>query len=708
MPDISTNSRPVAQTGYRIGIDIGGTFTDFTVLHANGDVTLWKEDSAPADPIRPLQIGLKALSEQFGLDLATFMSRTELLVHGTTIATNMLIQRNGPRLGLLCTEGFRDTLYFRDGFKPERFNVHLPHPEPFVERYLRLPVRERITRDGTVRVALDEAGVAAAAARFKEAGVAAVAIGFLWSVMNPEHERRAAEILRKHLPDVPVLCSCDVVPEIREWERISATVLSAYILPRIRGYLGELETLLAGEGYDRGALIMQINGGCASVPEIFKRPVNILASGPAAAPAAARFYARSRGIRDIVAIDMGGTSLDVTLVRDGRAALSRDVKVEQQPIGVPAVDVLSIGAGGGSIAWVDSGGALRIGPASAGAVPGPAAYGQGGTEPTVTDANLALGYLDPDAFLGGRRRLDAELSRRAVETRVAAPLGISVEEAAAGIVRIVNANMVSAIRSISVERGIDIRDFTLLVGGGAGGLHGVEIGRELGMRHVLIPREAGTLCAFGMTATEVRYDEMTARYGHSADLDLAAIDEIFRTMEESGATRLAKQGFSRSEIRLERWVDARYPGQVHELTVQVPSVKEMSAADLAEVTEHFHREHEHRFTWCRRSMPIEFLHWRVSAIGPERAASPDAATDGAAGSRAPQPDRERRVFSPREGAMQTLRVYRAADLLAGDRIAGPALIQSDTTTVVFGPGDVLDVHADGGLSVMLAQDVAAS
>lgn len=699
MPDSSSKGRP--HGGYRIGIDIGGTFTDFTVLHDDGNVTLWKEDSDPAVPIRPLKAGLQALSSQFGTDLATFLSRTELFVHGTTIATNMLIQRNGPKLGLLCTEGFRDVLYFRDGFKPERFNVHMHHPAPFVERYLRLPVRERMTRDGTAKLALDEASVIEAAARFREAGVAAVAIGFLWSVVNSAHEHRAAEILREHLPGVPVLCSSDVVPEIREWERISATVLSAYILPRIRGYLSELQTLLAGEGYVRGALIMQINGGCASVPEILKRPVNILASGPAAAPAAARFYARSRGIRDIVAIDMGGTSLDVTLVRDGRAALSRDVKVEQQPIGVPAVDVLSIGAGGGSIAWVDNGGALRVGPASAGAVPGPAAYGQGGTEPTVTDANLVLGYLDPAAFLGGRRTLDLDLSRHAVETRVAKPLGIPVEEAAAGIVRIVNANMVSAVRSISVARGIDIRDFTLLVGGGAGGLHGVEIGRELGMKHVLVPREAGTLCAFGMTATEVRYDEMVARYGHSASLDLAAIDEVFGQMEADGAARLAGQGFSREEIRLERWVDARYPGQVHELTIPVPSVDRMTLEALAEVVEHFHKEHESRFTWCRRSMPIEFLHWRVGAIGPERdVSSPPASARRTSGLR---PAGRREVFSPQAGARQMLDVYRAADFAAGDVLTGPALIQSDTTTILVGEGDTLTVDADGGLSVSLPQ-----
>jgi N-methylhydantoinase A len=685
---------------FRVGVDVGGTFTDFTVLHADGRVSLWKEDSDPVEPIRPIRQGLQAVAERLTLPLQTFLARTELFVHGTTIATNSLIQRSGPRLGLLCTQGFRDVLYLRNGFKPQRFNVHIEHPKPLVDRYLRISVRERMDRNGRALVPLDEADVAAAADLFREAGVAAVAVGFIWSVANAAHEQRAAAILTRLLPGIPVLCSADILPEIREWERISATVLSAYILPGISGYLQQLESLLASSGYGRGPLIMQINGGCASVREILRRPVNVLASGPAAAPAAAAFYARQNKLRNIVAIDMGGTSLDVTLMRDGHVNMSRDIQVEQQPIGVPGVEVLSIGAGGGSIAWVDAGGALKVGPRSAGARPGPAAYGAGGTEPTVTDANVVLGYLDPNAFLGGRRKLDRNSATSAVESRIGRPLNMTTADAAAGIVRIVNANMVDAIRAISVKRGVDIRGYTLVVGGGAGGLHGVELARELGIRDVLIPREAGTFCAFGMTTTDVRYDEMAPYHVVSNAADLKAIDRLFAALTQTARERLGQQGFTGSAIRIERSVDARYPGQVHELTIPVPDALTFSDEDLRRVEQSFHDEHQRQFTYARREIPIEFLHWRVTAFGRVPvtqtlpSASPQAHSVRAAGSRA--------VYDPVTRRTITIDTYDAANLPPGAKLAGPAVVQADTTTILIGSQDGLQVEPNGGFAIKVA------
>ncbi len=389
-----------------------------------------------------------------GRSLRDLLGDTRLLVHGTTVATNAVIQRNGPRVGLVCTKGFRDVLYFRDAFKPERFNIRISPPEPFVERYLRLGVTERIWSDGSVSHSPGRGEeVHAAAAYFRRHGVQSITVALLWSIVDPDHERRVAEILRSELPEAYVICSADVLPEIREWERTSAAVLGAGVLPEIDGYLRRLESALREEGLKRPPLIMQLNGGCAPIQEILHRPVNVLYSGPAAAPAAAAHHAARHDLKDLITVDMGGTSFDVCLIHKGSPARSRTLQVDMQPVGVAGVDVHSIGAGGGSIARVDAGGALRVGPRSAGSIPGPAASGAGGTAPTVTDANITLGYLSPESFLGGRRKLRADLARQAVEEHIAGPLGMDVLQAAAGIIRVVNTNMAAAIRAVSIERG---------------------------------------------------------------------------------------------------------------------------------------------------------------------------------------------------------------------------------------------------------------
>jgi N-methylhydantoinase A len=680
---------------YRVGVDIGGTFTDFSILDERGRTFLWKEDSDPEFPARAIQRGLAAVSREMGFSQADFLSRVRLFVHGTTIATNMLIQRNGPRVGLLCTEGFRDVLYTRDAFKPERFNVHLPYPEPFVDRYLRLGVRERVNRLGEIVTPLDEAQVRAAAATFREADVGAVAVAFLWSIANADHEHRAVEILREELPGTAILCSVDILPELREWERTSAAVLSAYMLPGVSTYLRELEQSLARSGYGRGPLIMQINGGVASVPEILRKPVNILASGPAAAPAASLYSGSLRGLKDLVIVDMGGTSLDVCLVREGRAAMSRDIQVENQPIGVPGVEVLSVGAGGGSIGWVDDGGALRVGPRSAGSRPGPVAYDHGGTEPTVTDANIALGFLDPQAFLGGRRVLRADLSEAAL-AKVGGKIGKSALETAAGIIRIVNANMVAAIRAVSVQRGIDVRGFTMLAGGGAGGLHAVALARAMEIEHVLIPQQAGTLCAFGMTVTDVRYDESAVHHCFSNAEDVSELAASLASIEAELRERLRAEGFDEGSITIERSVDARYPGQVHQLTVPAPSGKPFELADLATIKDTFDAEHKSRFTYSRPEMPVEFLHWRVAGIG----TTSGKPLNEPAGAAVVAPVHGWRLsYDLDSGEMVNTAVYHADALVPGATLSGPAIIQAPTTTILIGTGDKVTVDPNYGLSV---------
>jgi N-methylhydantoinase A len=691
---------------FRVGVDIGGTFTDFVIADSeSGQVSLWKEDSTPEDPLVAVQTGLTTVAEEMGLSLQQFLSSSEGFIHGSTIATNTLIQRKGGPVGLLCTRGFRDILYFRDGFKPERFNVHLRRPKDLVDRYLRIGVEERINMEGNVIKPLDKAGVAQAAERFRAAGVKAVAVAFLWSVVNPEHEERAAKLLRDALPGVDVLCSKDVLPEIREWERTSATVLSAYILPPIGDYLRRLESLLGRSGLPQPAQYMQINGGCASVDEIMQRPATMLGSGPAAAPAAAVFHAPKNGARDaagnLIAIDMGGTSFDVCLIRGGQPAMSRSIQVEFQPIGVSGVEVQSIGAGGGSIAWIDPGGALRVGPQSAGARPGPACYDAGGDEPTVTDANVVLGYLSPEAFLGGRRRLREDLSEAAIDYRISTPLGLGLLEGAAGIIEVVNANMVGGIRSVSVERGIDPRRFMLVSGGGAGGLHAARLARQLGISQVLVPPEASTFCAFGMTVTDVRHDYTLSHHAVSSEMDIGDLDDPFRQLEQQARNRLRRDGFSDDAILLERSVDARYRNQVHELTIPIPSADRYERHHLEEIAAKFHSEHEAQFTYSIPDVPVEFLHWRLAAIGVSsvipRETGEQASDAVEAGERAHVEERD--AYFPEFGERVPTPVYAAESLQSGATVSGQAVVESPNTTIVINPGDQLTVLPGGRLLI---------
>jgi N-methylhydantoinase A len=672
----------------RVGIDIGGTFTDFVVADADGQVLQWKEPSTPRQPELAIARGLEGLASQRGGSVADLLGATRILVHGTTIATNTVIERSGPKLGLLCTAGFRDVLHFRDGFKPERFNVRFSPPRPPIGRELRLGVSERISSRGEVLIPLDEDEVHDAAAEFRAQGVTSIAIAFLWSMLAPEHEHRAAAILAGELPQARIVCSADVLPEIREWERTSAAVLSAYVLPGVARYLQTLRDEMEAAGLERPPLIMQINGGCGAIEEILRRPVYILHSGPAAAPAAAHAQSERLGLGDVISIDMGGTSFDVCLVRDGVGEQSRTTTVEGQPVGVTAVQVHSVGAGGGSIAWVDEGGALNVGPRSAGSTPGPAAYGAGGCEPTVTDANVVLGYLAPDQFLGGRQPLRGDLAAEAVRTRVAEPLGLDLHSAAAGVVRVVNTNMVAAIRAVSVEKGIDPRAMALVCGGGAGALHASRLAADLGISRVVIPLQAGTFCAYGMTVTDVRHDSGRALHATDATIDLGGVSALFRALDEESLQRLRGQGFTDEQISLEHAVDARYRNQVHELTIRIPRLaRPYAAADVTEIVRRFHLAHHRLFEYMREAAEIEFLHWRVTATGrlpsPAAAGAPDTGDVDAAriGTR--------EAYNAADQRLEPVAVYAADRLPSGALLSGPAIVVGNTTTILVESADLL-------------------
>lgn len=700
---------------YRVGIDIGGTFTDFVVVESDGAVSQWKEDSTPEDPLAAIDKGLNALAEQRGLSLAEFVGQIDRFVHGSTIATNALITRRGGPVGLICTKGFRDVLYFRDGFKWDRWNIHLEHPKDLVDRYLRIGVAERMNHHGEVVTPLDESDVADAVDRFRDAGVKAVAISLLWSVSNPDHEDQIARLIAEQLPDVYVLKSHEVLNETKEWQRTSATVLSAYVLPRIGDYLSRFEDMLEENGLEHPANYMQINGGTASVEEIMRRPVNLIHSGPAASPASASHVVKTAGDDageaasngNVIAVDMGGTSFDVCMLRDNRPQMSRMIQVENQPVGVQAVDVHSIGAGGGSIGWIDTGGALRVGPQSAGAVPGPACYDAGGEHPTVTDANVVLGYLSPGAFLGGRRSLRGDLAAAAVEKHVAGPLGLDTIRGAAGIIEVVNANMVGGIRSVSVEKGIDPRGFLLVSAGGAGALHAARLARELEMEKLIFPPQASTFCAMGMIVTDVKHDYAVSLHATTKQIDFGAVDGAYRELESKAVERLEQDGFSKEKIQLRRSVDARYKGQVWELTVPIPTADTYAEEDLATIIDTFHDFHEQQFTYSLREDEIEFLHWRLTATG-ESPEIPLAEPVVGHGDSKIEPADKRKAYFAELGGMVETPVYRVEELATGGSVEGPAIFESDTTTMVINPGDSLTALPGGNLLVDVAAPLKAS
>jgi len=679
---------------YVLGVDIGGTFTDFSLFDDKGGITLWKEPSTPRDSSAAIRKGIAALAGQMGGDVETFLQRLDLFVHGQTIATNTVIQRNGPKTALLCTQGFRDIIHFRDGFKPERYNIQLQPPEDFVPRYLRLPITERVNYAGEVQIPLDEASVRAAAAKLRAEKVESVAVAFLWSIINPAHEQRVKAILAQELPDVPVVLSSDVLPMIREWERTTCTILSAYVLPGVGRYMVELEQFLHAHGFPHPLLIMQLNGGCSTVSKVLQRPINSLASGPAAAPVAGLYCSQRIGIPNVITIDMGGTSFDVSMVTDGAPTLTRELRVHDMPVGVAAVDVHSIGAGGGSIAWIDKGGALQVGPRSAGAEPGPACYGQGGTAPTCTDANVVLGYINPEYFLGGRRAIDPELSRAAIDTHVAQPLGLTVPQAAHGIFRIIGNNMVDAIRVVSIERGIDPRHYALVVGGGAGAIHAGVLGRTLGMKKAIIPRYSGVFCSFGMIVSDVRHDYMQAFATNTAHFDLAGANQVIAELERRAMNDMIEEGFPEGEVVLTRFADAKYPAQIHELTIPVRAGGPLTPEDVGAMEQAFHGLHERMFTYNVVESSVDLFHWRVVA---HRKVEPPATPVAAAGERSAETAGKgtRNVYFGDIDDYRETKIYDGDAFAPGMSVMGPAVIEQATTTIVVFPGQKLAVNEYG-------------
>ncbi len=524
---------------YRIGIDVGGTFTDLVAVDDFGGSILEKIPSTPDDPSIGVLDGLELLAQRLGRPRAALLAETDRIVHGTTVATNALLERSGARVGLLTTEGHRDVIEMREGLKDDRYNLRLPPPEQLVPRRLRLGVRERMRGDGRVETPLDPASLAAAIAVLKREAVEAVAVCYLHAWRDPSHERATREAVERELPGVYVSLSAEVLPQIKEFERVSTTVVNAYVGPAVARYLERLEGRLAEAGYRGPTLIIQSHGGVAPIAEAGRLAAGAVLSGPAGGVAGSAHAARLAEEGNLIPFDMGGTSTDISLIVAGRPSLANGRRVAGHTIALNSLDIASIGAGGGSIARVDKGGILHVGPHSAGAVPGPACYGNGGAEATVTDANLVLGYLDPASFLGGRRSLDRAAAEAAVD-RIAAALGTGRLAAAQGIHRIVNTNMAEGVRLVSVRRGVDPRHFALLAFGGASGLHATEIARQLDLSRVIVPRVAAVLSAWGMLTTDLRFEVARTHIGDTRALDGAAVNRLFGEMEAEGLIAIAR------------------------------------------------------------------------------------------------------------------------------------------------------------------------
>lgn len=689
---------------YRMSVDIGGTFTDLVVVDDEGRIRVFKSSTTPEDYVAAVITNLCQASESFGIPLEGLMQECSSfiggsLVHGSTIATNALIEKTVAKTGLICTRGFRDILTDREGGKAEPFNWNQDYPPAYVPRYLTLPVTERINAEGEIETPLLEEEVRQAVRQLEEWGVEVIAVSLIWSIVNPVHELRVGEICREEAPQIPCVLSHQVNPIIREYRRTSSTAINASLLPIVSQYVENFEKRLKEIGYPGGMLMLTSTGGVMSTEELVEKPIYSIDCGPSLAPTAGLWLGQSElGKANVITADMGGTSFDISCVSDGVIAVSRDVWVGDSILGVSKVDIKSIGAGGGSIAWVDSGGLLHVGPESAGAVPGPACYGRGGSRPTVTDANLVLGYIDPEFFLGGAMELRPELAEAAIGKEVAEPLGLGLEQAAFSIWSTINVDMVSAIEDITVWQGIDPREYLFVSGGGAAGLHVIPMVQELGASDILIPKAAGVISALGGVFADITADFSSSRFTESDRFDFEAVEEDMAELEARALAFLEGAGVPMERRRVEFTVEARYRSQVWELSVPVRGNRIRDDEDLARLVEDFHQVHERTFGIEEPGRAIECVYWRAKAVGllakPRIHEVPAGGRDPAAALRG-----ARKAYFRELGGMVETPVYLGDALRAGNSIEAPAIIEEATTTVVVFPGSEVRVTELGSYHV---------
>ncbi len=667
----------------RIGVDVGGTFTDFLVTREGVAPQIFKVLSTPRDQSLGLIDGLTEIAASMGLSLNELGAAIETIVHGTTVTTNSVLTQTGAKTGLLTTEGVRDALEMRRGIREEQYNNRYTNVPPLVPRHLRLPVRGRLNYGGDTIEPLNLDDVRSAITVLHQEEAAAVAICFMNSFANPEHEQQAAALVRRELPDAYLTVSADLLPSIRFYDRVSTTVLNSYVGPKLSFYLDNLRTRLREIGFAGVLLIMQSNGGVMS-PEVARRNAALtLLSGPAAGPRAGLEYARAHGRNSSITVDMGGTSFDAALIRDGAPIVVTEGEINRYRIALPMLGIVTIGAGGGSIGWIDEGGLLRMGPQSAGADPGPACYGKGGTQPTSTDADLVLGYLDPDFFAGGKIQLDKDAALAAVDGHIGRPLGLSTVAAAAGMYRVINTNMAQGVREVTIERGHDPREFPMVVAGGAGPLHACMICQELEIPLFIVPRESSIFCAAGMLMSDLQHDFVRSFVTMLDQIDPQRLGETVETMMAEGRELLRSESIPEDKWCFTLNFDCRYQKQYHEVSVPV-SLETLRTGDLTSIQPAFHAEHDRLYGYSLEDegTPIQLINVRVRAVGVTE--KPSTTVEAYAGEDAEAARKGDRVIHlPESGEIESVPVYDGHTTRHGNCIYGPAIIEQVNTTLLL-------------------------
>lgn len=680
--------------GYMIGVDVGGTFTDFSVFNLEtGELFHYKDSSTPGDPSRAIVKGVKDV-----LEIKKAQAQDVVyLAHGTTVGTNALIEKKGARVGLITTEGFKDLMEIGNQKRPSLYDLQAQKPVPLIPSGCNIGVRERIRYDGSVYTPLDEENVRQAVRQLKQYGVQAIAVCTLFSFINPAHENRIKEIIAEEYPEVYTTISSELAPEFREYSRMSTTVLNSYLGPVMKKYVNNFQTSVREMGIQAEPYITQSNGSIISIKETIDCPIKCAVSGPSAGVVAASFIGRQCNADKIITFDMGGTSADISLIENFTPQVSNEREVEGYPARIPMINIITIGAGGGSIAQIDEGGALKVGPKSAGAVPGPACYGRGGTQPVVTDANIVLGKLNQKRILGGRMEVYLDLAHEALDRCICEKSGLSRAQAANGIITVVNSNMVRAVRSVSVEKGYDVREFSLMAFGGAGPLHACEVAKELGIRQVIIPPHPGTLCSLGLLLADTKFDMSRTLILEGKVENLPKFNEQFADMIHQGSEALDREGVTKERRCFEFAVDMRYQRQNFEISIPVPT-GEMTEQALRRAIADFHAEHKRSYGYCNEQAPVQFVSYRASAIGiidkPEMTEQPLCPA-----APAPVPLETRSVLFQGESEYRPTPVYRRESFIPGQSIAGPCICEQMDTTLVVPESWIIHVDGYGNLKI---------
>ncbi|MFH1320064.1 MAG: hydantoinase/oxoprolinase family protein [Bacteroidota bacterium] len=666
---------------YKLGIDVGGTFTDFILISQTGETTVHKTLSTPEDPSIGVLSGIKDLSRITGIALNDFIKDIETIVHGTTVATNALLTLRGARTALITTRGFRDALEMRRGIREEQYNNHYRNVTPLVPRYLRLTVDERIDAQGNILTPFDKSELIPIIEKLKQEKAEAVAVCFLNAFKNSIHEEQAVQFLRKNLPSCFITASTEVLPSIRFYERVSTTAVNAYIGPVVANYLDKLTQKLDEIKFAGTLLIMQSNGGVVT-PEIVKKsPATTVLSGPAAAPTAGAFYADLLGYKNCITVDMGGTSFDASLVVDNQCVTSTEGSINRYKIALPSLDIVTIGAGGGSIGWLDNGGLLHMGPQSAGASPGPVCYDKGGTLPACTDADLILGYLNPGFFAGGKIKLNKEKAKQLITKQLAEKLNLSLLEASAGMYRIINTNMAQGVRQVSIEKGYDPREFLFIVAGGAGAIHAGEICKELEIPMFVVPDISSIFCAAGMLLGDLKHDYIRSYLTPFSKIEKSHFLELFNQMKDKGIETLIKEGVGEDNIEFHPVLDLRYVGQYHEVQLSV-TWEDVASFDIEKIHKAFHKEHNRLFGYSleEEDTEIEMINVRLRVIGEIEKPKFIKETQSAIPLETALKEK-RQVYIPESNEVEEVPVYDGELSLNGNTISGPAIIEKVNTSI---------------------------